>query len=102
MNLICHSLVEKTPRGKRWAARINRYHNDEDDNDDNVNDDDDGDDDDDDDDDPRTALNDNIGYVFFPLRYCLLSYVLCLRRISRVGFSIECPQLNLSHYLTRP
>jgi len=39
VNLICHSLVEKTPRGKQWASRINRY--------------------------------------------CLLSYVLCLRRISR-------------------
>jgi len=39
LNLICLSVVEKSPRGKRWAARINRY--------------------------------------------CLLSYVLCLRRISR-------------------
>jgi len=39
LSLICHSIVEKTPKGKRWAARINRY--------------------------------------------CLLSYVLCLRRISR-------------------
>jgi len=39
LNLICHSLVEKSSRGKRWAGRINRY--------------------------------------------CLLSYVLCLRRISR-------------------
>ena len=25
LSLICHSIVEKTPKGKRWAARINRY-----------------------------------------------------------------------------
>ena len=25
LSLICHSIVEKTPKGKRWTARINRY-----------------------------------------------------------------------------
>ena len=25
LSLICHSIVEKTPKGKHWAARINRY-----------------------------------------------------------------------------
>ena len=25
LSLICHSIVQKTPKGKRWAARINRY-----------------------------------------------------------------------------
>ena len=29
-------------------------------------------------------------FSFLSFRYCLLSYVLCLRRISRVGFSKEC------------
>ena len=74
--------MEKTPRGKRWAARINRYH-DDDDEDDECDDDEDEDDEDDNDDDvnddhPKMELSDNIGYVLFsfkilPTELCAMS-----------------------------